>query len=110
MEAWRGGEDTKGLVSPEVGRFMARREGLAPGWRVELRSGDPTWPNADAPGEPDSKPPLVEDCGLPHSDWNREGDAVAALGEPILKSEAVGDAPSLDSEVRCESEFPSKSA
>jgi hypothetical protein len=42
MEAWRGGEETNGLVSPDVGRFMARNEGLAPGCKLELRSGDPT--------------------------------------------------------------------
>lgn len=42
IEAWRGGDETKGLVSPEVGRFMARRDGEAAGWRLELRSGEPT--------------------------------------------------------------------
>ena len=100
IEAWRGGEDTNGLASPDVGRVMARREGLAPGWRLELRRGDPTCPNADAPGDPDSKPPLYVGCDLPHRDENREGDEVAPFGEPIFKSEAVGEAPSRDMEAR----------
>ena len=58
IEAWRGGEARYGLMSPVVGRFMARSEGLAPGWRLELRRGEPTCPKADWPGsEPDSNPP-----------------------------------------------------
>jgi hypothetical protein len=57
MEAWRGGEARYGLMSPVVGRFMARSEGLAPGWRLEIRSGELTCPKADWPGsEPDSNP------------------------------------------------------
>jgi hypothetical protein len=84
---------------------MARSEGLAPGCKLELRSGDPTWPKAEAPGEPDSKPPLYAGCDLPHRDWKREGDAVDAFGDPILRSDAVGDAPSRDMEARCEKEF-----
>lgn len=109
MEAWRGGEETKGLMSPDVGRFMARREGLAPGWRLELRRGEPTWPNAEAPGsEPDSKPSCMG-RDLPHRDWNRDGDAVAADGDPYLVSDAVGEAPSLDMEACCEKELLSLS-
>lgn len=34
-------------------------------------------------------------------DWNREGE------DPALMSDAVGEAPSLENEVRCESELPS---
>lgn len=81
MEAWRGGDETKGLVSPEEGRLRARREGEAPGCRLELRRGEPTWPKAEAPGEPDSSESGMG-RDLPQSDWKREGDAVAAEGEP----------------------------
>lgn len=98
MEVCRGGDETKGLASPEAGRFIARSDGLAPGWKLELRSGEPTWPNADAPGDPDSNPPLCAGCDLPHKDWNREGDEVAPEGEPNFKSDAVGEAPSRDRE------------
>jgi len=102
IEAWRGGEETKGLVSPEVGRFIARRDGDAPGWRLELRRGEPTWPNAEAPGrEPDSKL-LVDGCVLLHSDWKREGDPVATDGDPYRTSEGVGEAPSRDMDIGCE--------
>lgn len=49
---------------------MARSEGLAPGWRLELRSGEPTWPKADCPGnEPVSNPvSYVGPRGLAHMD------------------------------------------
>lgn len=110
IDVWRGGDETKGLVSPDTGRFIARSEGLAPGCKLELRRGDPTWPKADAPGDPDSKPPLYAGCDLPQRDWNREGEDVAPFGDPILRSDAVGDAPSLDMEARCENEFASISA
>jgi hypothetical protein len=98
MEAWRGGDARYGLKSPVVGRFIARNEGLAPGWRLEFRSGDPTCPNADCPGsEPDSKLlSYVGPRGFPHIDWKREGDAAAAPGDPYLRSDAVGETPSLD--------------
>lgn len=75
IDAWRGGDETKGLLSPDVGRFMARKDGLAPGCKLEFRSGDPTCPKAEAPGEPDSNPVSCEGRDFPHSDWNREGDA-----------------------------------
>ena len=76
---------------------MARNEGLAPGWRLEFRSGDPTCPNADCPGnEPDSKfASYVGPRGFPHIDWKRDGDAATAPGDPYLKSDAVGETPSL---------------
>ena len=47
MEDCRGGLARKGETSPDIGWLSARREGLAPGWREELRRGEPTWPNAE---------------------------------------------------------------
>ena len=88
---------------------MARRDGDAPGWRLELRSGEPTWPNAEAPGrEPDSKLSVMG-RDLPHSDWKREGDPVATDGEPYLVSDAVGEAPRRDMDACCENELLSLS-
>jgi hypothetical protein len=100
IEACRGGEETNEFAS-FCGRVMARSEGLAPGCKVELRSGEPTCPNCE-PTEPDSK--AVSCVGLlPQIDWNREGD------DPGFASDAVGEAPSLEKEARCESELPSLS-
>ena len=48
MEDWLRGlekEGKEGEGSPEP--FVARREGLAPGWREELRRGEPTWPKVE---------------------------------------------------------------
>lgn len=110
MEACRGGEEMNGFAWSLVGRETARRDGLAPGCRLEFRRGEPTWPNAEAPGsEPDSNPPSCDGRDLPHRDWKREGDDATPEGDPILTSEAVGEAPSLESEFLCESEFPSLS-
>lgn len=101
MEDCRGGDETNGLMSPEVVRFIARSEGLAPGCRLEFRSGDPTCPNADCPGaEPDSNPLSYVGRDLPHKDWKREGDAAAVDGDPILPSDAKGDAPNLERDAR----------
>lgn len=105
IEVWRGGEETNGLMSPDVGRFSARNEGLAPGCRLELRRGDPTWPNADAPGDPDSKPPLDVGWDLPHKDWNRDGEDATPGGDP----KADGEAPSRDMEGWFVNEVPSAS-
>ncbi len=49
MGDWRGGEAKYGDISPGTAwpKLDARRLGLAPGWREELRRGEPTWPNAE---------------------------------------------------------------
>lgn len=108
MEPCLGGEETNELPSP-AGRGNARRDGLAPGCKLEFRSGEPTWPKAETLGsDPDSVPSLFERC-FPQRDWNLDGDEVAPDGEPTLTSDMVGEAPSLENEARCESERPSLS-
>jgi hypothetical protein len=48
MELCRGGDETYGDESPEMlVRAIDRELGLAPAWRVEFRSGEPTWPKLD---------------------------------------------------------------
>jgi hypothetical protein len=78
-----GGLERNGLTSPEIGRDIARRDGLAPGWRDELRKGEPTWPKAEAAAESEA------------SFWrpaknapNRDGEAVD--GDPTLELDSLG--------------------
>ena len=74
-----------------------------------MRRGEPTWPNAEAPGrEPDSKLSF-DDRVLLHSDWKREGDPVATEGDPYRTSEGVGEAPSRDMDIGWEKELLSLS-
>jgi hypothetical protein len=49
MDDCRGGDAKYGDASPEpvVDRLIGRWLGLDPGCRDELRSGEPTWPNAE---------------------------------------------------------------
>lgn len=99
IEACRGGEEMNGFACSFVGRETARRDGLAPECKLEFRSGEPTWPNADAAGsEPDSNPPSCCGRDFPHNDWNREGEDATPPGDPTLTSDAVGEAPNRDSE------------
>ena len=49
MELWRGGDARNDIESTEFpDRAIGRELGLAPGWREELRRGDPTCPNTEA--------------------------------------------------------------
>ena len=90
MHAGRGGLDTDGPSSPEIGLVVARNDGLAPGWSDELRSGDPTGPNwlADS---------VESFCRPAKKAPKRDGEAVE--GEPTFEPESAGE-PNPESDCR----------
>lgn len=86
MEDWRDGLANRGDKSPDIVLFEdARRRGLAPGCKEELRRGEPTWPKAEPVGAW-----LFSSSRFCRAKRAPNRDGLAVPGEPTLLDDSAG--------------------